>query len=68
MAIEVRPATRFADMATMLGPKRDPDASVCWCLSHRVDSRTNGRWSGRGRGFEKVADTRSVPTGSRAWS
>ncbi|HEU4912202.1 MAG TPA: GNAT family N-acetyltransferase [Actinomycetes bacterium] len=42
MSIEVRPATaeRFGDVATMLGPRR-PDASVCWCLSHRLDAKTN---------------------------
>jgi GNAT superfamily N-acetyltransferase len=50
MTIEVRPATRFADVATMLGPKKNPDASVCWCLSHRVDSRTNRSLAGRERG------------------
>jgi hypothetical protein len=39
--IEVRPAThdRFDDAATVIGPRR-PDASVCWCLSHRVDAKT----------------------------
>jgi hypothetical protein len=42
MSIVVRPATlaRFGDVATMLGPK-NPDSSVCWCLSHRLDSKTN---------------------------
>ena len=50
MAIEVRPATSFPDVATMLGPRRDPDATVCWCLSHRLDSRTNRSLSGRERG------------------
>jgi len=50
MTIDVRPATRFADVATMLGPKKNPDASVCWCLSHRVDSRTNKSLAGRERG------------------
>ena len=51
MSIEVRPATiaRFDDVATMLGPRR-PDASVCWCLSHRVDSRTNRELVGPARG------------------
>ena len=49
MTIEVRPATRFADVATMLGPKKSPDASVCWCLSHRVDSKTNQSLTGRER-------------------
>jgi hypothetical protein len=50
MAIDVRPATRFADVAVMLGPKKDPDANVCWCLSHRVDARTNRELAGRARG------------------
>ena len=42
MPIEVVPATqaRFDDVATVLGPK-NPAANVCWCLSHRLDSRTN---------------------------
>jgi len=51
MSIEVRPATaaRFDDVATMLGPK-NPDASVCWCLSHRLDWKTNRSLAGRARG------------------
>lgn len=51
MTIEVATATadRFADVATMVGPK-NPDASVCWCLSHRVDSRTNETLVGPARG------------------
>ncbi|HEX6325880.1 MAG TPA: GNAT family N-acetyltransferase [Jiangellaceae bacterium] len=51
MSIEVRPATaaRFDDVATMLGPK-NPDSSVCWCLSHRLDSKTNGELVGPARG------------------
>ncbi|MBC9820857.1 GNAT family N-acetyltransferase [Terrabacter sp. MAHUQ-38] len=42
MTFDVRPATlaRFDDVATMLGPK-NPTSNVCWCLSHRVDARTN---------------------------
>jgi len=40
VGIEVIPATRFGDVATMLGPK-NPTSSVCWCLSHRVDAKTN---------------------------
>jgi hypothetical protein len=50
MALEVRPAAVFADVATMLGPKKSPDANVCWCLSHRVDSKTNQSLTGRERG------------------
>nr|AGU12047.1 Acetyltransferase (GNAT) family [uncultured organism] len=38
--IEVRPATVFDDVATMVGPKR-PDADVCWCLSYRLPSKEN---------------------------
>ncbi len=51
MDIDVRPATaaRFDDVAIMLGPKR-PDASVCWCLSHRVDAKTNKALVGKARG------------------
>jgi GNAT superfamily N-acetyltransferase len=49
--IEIEPATaaRFDDVATMLGP-RNPDSSVCWCLSHRIDSKTNRELVGRARG------------------
>ncbi len=51
MSIEVKPATteRFDDVATMLGPK-NPDSSVCWCLSHRIDSKTNRELVGPARG------------------
>nr|WP_207782237.1 GNAT family N-acetyltransferase [Phytoactinopolyspora limicola] len=47
----MRPATaeRFDDVATILGPK-NPTASVCWCLSHRVDSKTNRELVGPARG------------------
>jgi hypothetical protein len=60
VSIAVRPATaaRFADVATMLGP-RNPDSSVCWCLSHRLDWKTNQEL----RGFTKAADTTSVAGG-----
>ena len=40
MTIEVRPASVFDDVATVVGPKR-PDASVCWCLSYRIPSKEN---------------------------
>jgi GNAT superfamily N-acetyltransferase len=51
VSIEVAPATltRFDDVATVLGPRR-PDASVCWCLSHRLDARTNRSLVGPARG------------------
>jgi GNAT superfamily N-acetyltransferase len=51
VSIEVRPAeaARFDDVATMLGPK-NPESSVCWCLSHRVDAKTNRSLIGPARG------------------
>ncbi len=49
MAIEVRPASSFDDVATMVGPKR-PDANVCWCLSYRIPSKENLELQGPARG------------------
>ena len=52
----------------MLGPKKDPDASVCWCLSHRVDSRTNASLKGRERGDHvRRLVRRTVPPGVLAY-
>jgi GNAT superfamily N-acetyltransferase len=49
--IEVHPASsdRFDDLATMLGPK-NPASTVCWCLSHRLDAKTNRALAGPARG------------------
>jgi GNAT superfamily N-acetyltransferase len=49
MAIEVRAATAFDDVATMVGPKR-PESNVCWCLSYRIPSKENLALSGPARG------------------
>jgi GNAT superfamily N-acetyltransferase len=49
MAIEVRPATSFDDVATMVGPKR-PESNVCWCLSYRIPSKENVALTGPARG------------------
>lgn len=51
MVIQVEPATtdRFDDVAILLGPKH-PDSSVCWCLSHRLDAKTNRELVGAVRG------------------
>ncbi|GAC66873.1 GNAT family N-acetyltransferase [Gordonia soli] len=49
MAIEVRPASEFSDVRTMVGPKR-PDANVCWCLSYRIPSKLNRSLVGPERG------------------
>lgn len=49
MELTTRPGHDFEDVATILGPKR-PTASVCWCLSHRLDSATNRSLVGPERG------------------
>jgi GNAT superfamily N-acetyltransferase len=49
MAIEVRPATSFDDVATMVGPRR-PEANACWCLSYRIPSKENVSLRGPARG------------------
>jgi GNAT superfamily N-acetyltransferase len=70
MSIEVEPATaaRFDDVATILGPQKKPDASVCWCLSHRVDSKTNRSLVGRARGeYVKDLCSRDVAPGVLAY-
>jgi len=70
MSTVVRPATkaRFDDVATMLGPK-NPDSSVCWCLSHRLDSKTNRELVGRARGaYVKMLCGRKVAPGVLAYA
>jgi len=70
VSIVVRPATkvRFDDVATMLGPK-NPDSSVCWCLSHRLDSKTNRELVGRARGeYVKMLCGRKVAPGVLAYA
>ncbi len=67
--IDVRPATIdvFDDVAVMLGPK-NPDSSVCWCLSHRIESRTNNSLAGAARGeFVKDLCRRAVAPGVLAY-
>jgi len=69
MTIEVHPAThaRFGDVRTMVGPKR-PDANVCWCLSHRVDARTNRELAGADRGaYVEELTRRKVKPGVLAY-
>ena len=51
----------------MLGPKK-PTASVCWCLSHRLDSRTNRSLLGPARGeYVRMLCSRDVPPGVLAY-
>ena len=54
MSVEVRPASDFDDVRTMVGPKR-PDANVCWCLTYRLRSKENRELVGPARG-EKVRE------------
>ena len=67
--ITVEPATvaRFDDVATMIGPKR-PTSNVCWCLSHRVDAKTNKALVGPARGeFVRELCGRDVSPGVLAY-
>jgi GNAT superfamily N-acetyltransferase len=67
--IAIRPATlaRFPDVAIMVGPK-NPDSSVCWCLSHRLDAKTNRSLVGRARGdYVKQLCRRRVAPGVLAY-
>ena len=66
MAIEVRPATTFADVKTMVGPKR-ADANVCWCLSYRLPAKENQALSGTARGRKVSALMRQGPPGVLAY-
>jgi GNAT superfamily N-acetyltransferase len=69
VSIVVRPATRarFDDVATTLGPK-NPDSSVCWCLSHRLDWRANRALVGPARGeYVKELTGRKVAPGVLAY-
>jgi hypothetical protein len=68
-SIEIAPATadRFDDVATVLGPKR-PDATVCWCLSHRLDAKTNRDLVGPARGeYVRRLCSRDVAPGVLAY-
>ena len=48
MSIEVRPATDFDDVATLVGPK-NPASNVCFCLSYRIGSKENVALRGKAR-------------------
>lgn len=69
VSLQVRPAvaSRFDDVRTMLGPK-SPNASVCWCLSHRLDARTNRSLVGPARGeYVRALCSRDVAPGVLAY-
>lgn len=66
MSIEVRPATSFDDVCTMVGPKR-PDANVCWCLSYRLSSKENRELTGKARGAKVKRLLKKGPLGVLAY-
>ncbi|HYI50995.1 MAG TPA: GNAT family N-acetyltransferase [Microbacterium sp.] len=66
MSIEVRPARVFADVKTMVGPKR-ADANVCWCLSYRIPSKENLQLRGTARGRKVSALMKQGPPGVLAY-
>lgn len=67
MAIDVRPATVFDDIATMVGPKK-PTSNVCWCLSYRIPSKQNQQLQREQRGeFVKQLCDRGIPLGVLAY-
>jgi len=45
MAIQVRPAVVFDDVAAVIGPK-NPASNVCFCLSYRLGSKENNALRG----------------------
>ncbi|WP_084039590.1 GNAT family N-acetyltransferase [Demequina sp. NBRC 110053] len=45
MQIEIKPATVFEDVATLVGPKK-PTSNVCFCLSYRIGSKENNELRG----------------------
>ena len=66
MALEIRPATVFDDVKTMVGPKR-PDANVCWCLSYRLSAKENRSLVGAARGKKVKELMKRGPLGVLAY-
>ncbi|MCH5641281.1 GNAT family N-acetyltransferase [Gordonia sp. ABSL49_1] len=67
MAFDIRPASRFADVRTMVGPKR-PDANVCWCLSYRIPNKLNQELAREARGeYVRKLCRRTVAPGVLAY-
>lgn len=66
MTIDVKPATSFDDIATMVGPKK-PTSTVCWCLSYRIPGAENRSLSGAARGDRVRELLRDGPPGVLAY-
>lgn len=48
MSMRVEPASEFADVAAVVGPKK-PTSNVCFCLSYRIGSKENLALRGEAR-------------------
>ncbi len=66
MAIEIRPATVFEDVRTMVGPKR-ANATACWCLTYRLGSKKNAALRGPARGERVASIMEQDPVGVLAY-
>jgi GNAT superfamily N-acetyltransferase len=64
--IEIRPATVFADVTAMVGPRR-ADADVCWCLSYRIPAKENVALHGPERGRKVRELMKQGPPGVLAY-
>ena len=53
--VEVRPATVFEDVATLVGPKKSPTANVCFCPTYRLRNKEHNALHGTARG-EKMRE------------
>ncbi len=67
MSVEIRPATDFEDIKTMVGPKKNPDGNVCWCLSYRIASKENQELKGKARGRKVKKLLKDGPLGVLAY-
>ncbi len=66
MSITVRPATEFADVRTMVGPKK-PTSNVCWCLSYRLPNKENRELEREARGHKVQQLMEQGPPGVLAY-
>jgi len=48
MSIEIRPATAFEDVVTLVGPKK-PTSNGCYCLADRISAKENNGLHGPDR-------------------
>lgn len=65
--IVVRPADRFDDLATLVGPKK-PTSNVCWCLSYRIPNKENRELRGAARGDRVRELLKAGPPGVLAYA